>query len=180
MKSLAVIVEGSSDKHFFTSLKPWFEELGFLPTIIEAQNRSRLIQDADKHVATAIAGGKEVILLVIDQDEDGCAPNTASKLSQSRNTGALIAVAAKCLEAWLLADEIAVRAASARQYTNRRNTDQISRPADALRDLFFQGHKQYFTKMEIVRRVSPRFDIERAASRNSSLGRMVDRLRSLA
>ncbi|MGB6836568.1 MAG: DUF4276 family protein [Dehalococcoidia bacterium] len=181
MKRFALVVEGLTDKSFLQTLQPWFGELGLSVSITTAKDRSRLIRDAGKHLAVHRQGGADVVVFLFDQDEDECPPVSACLLSAVSGEGdVLVAVVARCLEAWFLADESAVSRATGRTYHCRGMTDFMPHPWNAIRGLFYQSRKQYLSKTEITRAISQHFDINAARQHNQSLARFASRVVQLA
>ena len=178
MKSLSIVVEGSSDKLFFSALTPWFNGQGFTPRFFSAKDRGRLIRDAAKHVAAL--SNSDLIVFALDQDDDDCPPTTANRLAHVRSQTRLISVSSRCMEAWLLADTNAIRTATGSSYNSSGFTDDILDPAARIREVFYSAFKQHFSKPELASKVAPHFSPDRARSRNRSLERFVQRLSGLA
>ncbi len=122
---IGLVVEGPTDKAFFGSLNSWFQELGFLPLITKSSGRDHMIRDAEKHLRLHRAKGCVLVLFCLDQNDDACPPETAERLATVRSeSDVLVVVMARELEAWLLADEEAIRTASGKE-DYRCSTRQI-------------------------------------------------------
>ena len=175
-KRVQFVVEGPSDKLLFDAIAPQLRRRGISPTIVPALDRARLIRDAPRHLRTA-QRSLRTVSFVLDQDEDRCPPQTAERLDEVRSqAGVTVCVAAREIEAWILADPFV------EQYLGRRNprvgilTDAIRDPKKELANLFFQKYHYMPTSTEAIKAVAAHFDLARAQTRNASLARF---LRSL-
>lgn len=180
MKKVALVVEGPSDKAFFQSQRGWFEALGLQVAVTTGHNKNRLMRDAAKHVAVNRARGRELIALAVDLDQDDCPPSTAAAFPPLPGSGILRVVVCRNLEAWFLADHVAIRAASKAPYSAAGMTDDILDPVSKIRDVFYVGRKQYLSKTEIARLIAPVFSFSRARLKNRSINRFVSRVEGMA
>lgn len=174
---LGIVVEGRSDKEFCQKLfRPWLIQQGYRSIrVVVPGDRSRLIRDAQKHYDTLSLQGCIRVLFLLDQDHDECPPITAN-LINVREDNILVCVAARALEAWLLADSDAVNSATGHP-PPRGRTDTIQNPKRDLQALFYRSNYKYPTEMQMIKSISPRYSLERAAERNRSLQRLLERIR---
>jgi len=77
---VGIVVEGATDKEFFKHLAPWFAARGVDASVTTAKDKGRLRRDAQKHIETHRINGRELVILVTDQDDDECPAETAATL----------------------------------------------------------------------------------------------------
>ncbi|MBC7225770.1 MAG: DUF4276 family protein [Thermoflexales bacterium] len=180
MRRVGFVVEGKSLEVLFQeSLCPWLRQRGIAVKVVNAGGRSLLIRDASRHLDVLRRSGFERIFFVLDQETDPCPPATAKRLDSVRSEpDVVICVAARMLEAWLLADNEAIQRATGLPGWSGL-TDSLPDPVSELKDLFFQKYGHWYTKMEMARRVGRYFQLERAADRNRSAARFWRKLNEL-
>ena len=174
------VVEGPSDYEFFRSQRTWLEARSILPKIRQARDRPQLVRRAVDHYKALRMQGCERVVFVLDQDDDGCAPAAARLLGPVRQMdGVIVAVAAKELEAWLLADVTALRRVC-EQNRPDGHTDGLDNPKGVLREMFRKVRHKHLSEVEMVRCFTPHFSFDRAAGYNQSAARFVARLSRLS
>ncbi len=173
---IGIVVEGKSEEVLFRELRPWFQRRGKTLVIINAQERPRLIQDARRHLQALRLKGCSQIVFLLDQEDDECPPATASRLNTVREEAdVLVCVAARKMEAWLLADTEAVRQATQQEFQDLP-TDSLVQPDERLKELFRRRYGRSWSKVEMVKAFSSWLDLARAARGNRSAQRFLNRL----
>lgn len=154
--------------------------LGCALSIVQTNGRPALVRQCDSHYRGLKLKGCELIVFLLDQDDDPCPPGTADLLQAVRNRGdVLLAVMARELEAWLLADHEAVGRVCGRS-SPTGHTDSVTDPKSHLRNLLFQSRNRHLSETEMVRSFAPHFSLDRSAQHNASAARFVLRLRQRA
>lgn len=174
---IGIVVEGDTERWLFKERRSWFQERGLEVKVVQANGRSRLIQEARSHLEVMRLKGCRYTFFLLDQDDDPCFPAVAALLHHVRKeSDTVVCVVARELEAWLLADTSAVLEATDQQFT-RIPTDELDQPAKLLKELFRRGNRRKsLTKVEMTRAISPYFDFERAAQGNRSASRFLRKL----
>lgn len=174
---IGIVVEGDTERRLFEANRPWFLARGLEIKVVQAGGRPRLIQEARGHLEVLRLKQCEYTFFLLDQDDALCPPVVAALLhGVRREPDVRVCVLARELEAWFLADVSAVIKATGQQFAGVP-TDAIGQPAERLKELFRRGRQHKFlTKMEMMRAISPHFDLARAAQGNRSAGRFLRKL----
>lgn len=173
---IGIVVEGDTERRLFENHRAWFQERGLEIKVAQANGRPRLIQEARSHLEVMRLKQCQYTFFLLDQDDDDCPPAVAAQLQEvSKEPDTIICVTARELEAWFLADTVAVLKATGQRFTGIP-TDELTRPAERLKELFHHSKRKSLTKMEMMRAISPHFALDRAARGNRSAGRFLNKL----
>ena len=178
--TVQVLVEGPRDKRFWDeALHRTWPSMDF--DVSQAGCKGSVINGAYDHVTSARNTGACAALIILDQDGDECPPRTAKlvwrRLSNNERRAGLVivAVVARELEAWMLADERTVRRAypgcSVPECQDTcellRPDEEMDRVEESARQVPDEDRWIYFGK---------KINLDRAACRNASLQRLLQRI----
>lgn len=139
-----------------------------------------MVSECSKHVDTMRLKGYQFVAFLLDQDNDNCPPETARRLGAVRgDKDVLVSVIVLELEAWLLADDDALGQLGVHG-VGTGYTDFVDDPKRRLKELFIQAKRRERSETEIVNPFGQRFSLERAAQRNHSARRFVNKLQNWA
>lgn len=176
LRRVGLVVEGETERKFFEQQKQWFQQKGIALAVVAANGKPRLVQEADRHLSVLRLRGCERVFFLIDQDDGECAPAVAKTLQAvRRETDVVVCVLTRTLEAWVLADTVAIHKATGGQ-PGPVPTDVLSNPDQKLRDLFFRKFHRHLSKMEMIQRASRHLSLDRCAQANASARRFVSKL----
>lgn len=174
---IGIVVEGDTERRLFEAFRSWFQGRGLEIKVVQANGRPRLIQEAHSHLKVMRMKQCQHTFFLLYQHNDPCPPAVAALLQGVRQEpDAIVCVVARELEAWFLADTVAVYQATGQQFSNTP-TDELDRPVERLKDLFYRTkQRKSLTKMEMMKIISSHFDFERAAQGNHSANRFLRKL----
>ncbi len=179
---LFLVVEGPSDKHLWdATLRSHCAGAQF--KIQVTHGKQKMLRKPAGLVRQANLKGYELTVFILDQDKDPSADDTAQSLKSAlgRAGPAVIGVAVRNVESWLLADEEAIRAAFPDSwYTRKGMTDGIARPDVRLSDCVRRhsdGRLGEYRKTRDAPQIAEHFDPKRAQNGSRSLRQFVTALR---
>lgn len=172
MRKIAVVVEGASDEVFWEKVlnREFAQQCRF--KVLNRKGRTRVIQSAADFVDSCRRGGYASIFFLVDLDDSPCAAAVRGLFAESVRQAASaveervvhICIARREFEAWMLADEEALRAVLPNcGYHCEEPTDSIG-AASKLTELLQtdRGAAVGFRKPAFARELAPYFSRQRA------------------
>jgi hypothetical protein len=174
---IGVGVEGPSDRVFWDKvLHKHFKRAQF--DIHNMKNRDKLIRETPRLLATFQDLHYSAGLILVDRDRDRCVAAVLNRFERTIRTEArkppseryiFVCLAVPELEAWFLADQLAVAAVLPDSgYVSPPETGNVGAEG-LLKKLWRKQHgKVAFNKIDFAKRIAPKFNPTRASSRSAS------------
>jgi len=171
---IGVGVEGPSDRVFWDKVlhKHFGRRARF--DIHSMKNRDKLIRETPRLLATFQDLHYSAGLILLDRDRDPCVTAVLTRFSEAIRTEArkppperylFVCVAVRELEAWFLADHLAIAAVlPGSDYVSPQETGTSGGGEGLLKSLWRKEHGEVaFNKIDFAKRIAPKFDPTRAS-----------------
>ncbi|MGF7184100.1 hypothetical protein GGQ84_000180 [Desulfitispora alkaliphila] len=178
---IALVVEGQSDRIFFSSLIDYFKNYGVSIDIIDTGGRPSMFKNAEKHYKACKYGlGADFVIFMPDIDNDVSVDITAEKVKVCSGDNYKVSVIVRELEAWILADGNCINQVLDSDYQPSGITDNIVNPKEKLTHMIYDKLNLKLTAFEIAQKFSPHFSVFRAEQNNNSLNYFLQIIKGLS
>lgn len=166
---LAFLCEGANDVLVVKSIVRQLVPDHVITKVRQLGGVNRLLKEADRHARILNAKGYFVIA-VYDEADD----KDENLILKSESPGLIFVPARRKIEAWLLADDDAVKRASGLAFRGPFPTDRIEDPKAVLLHHFYRAVRErkrsyIFKERDFFKAILLNWDLERARRKNISL-----------